>query len=143
MDTNILDLFKNLINKIDELNNELFSVKHTLSNINSNIYSLTQSIENIEIELKLQNMNNMNTTSNHKENENENIVIKKQLINNIINNPMFSKFNKLDVIKDAPIVEDEFMRLLSMYPIKKEVKSNEIIEVPHVHPFENLNCPLD
>jgi hypothetical protein len=141
MDKHIVDLFKNLINKIDDLNNELFSVKHTLSNINSNIYSLTQSIENIEIELKLQNMNRV---LNHNENENENIVIKKQLINDIINNPMFSKFNKLDVIKDAPIVEDEFMRLLSMYPpIKKEIKSNEIIEVPHVHPFENLNCPLD
>jgi len=119
--------------KIDDVNNDVSNIKYTLSSIDSNIRGLSQSIENIEIDIKLERMKS-----------NEKLLDKKEGIKEAID--MFSKFNKLDVIKDAVAVEDEFMRLLSMFPMKSSASSSsitEIIEAPHVPPYAGLDCPLD
>jgi chromosome segregation ATPase len=127
----IYEKLNNLELKIDDVNNDVSNIKYTLSSIDSNIRGLSQSIENIEIDIKLEKMKS-----------NEKLLDKKEGIKEAID--MFSKFNKLDVIKDAVAVEDEFMRLLSMFPIKSSASSiTEIIEAPHVPPYAGLDCPLD
>jgi len=131
----IYEKLNNLELKIDDLNNDMSNMKYTLSSIDSNIRGLSQSIENIEIDIKLESMKS-----------NEKLLDKKEGIKEAID--MFSKFNKLDVIKDAAAVEDEFMRLLSMFPIKSSSSAlassiTEIIEELHVPPYAGLDCPLD
>jgi len=133
--------------KIEDLNNDVFNMKYTLSSIDSNIRGLSQSIENIEIDIKLERMKSNDKLLERKENTREDIQI--QGLNKIKEGGhIFSKFNKLDIVKDAIAVEDEFMQLLSMFPMKSSSISTassitEIIEVPHVLPCAGLDCPLD
>ena len=141
--------------KIEDLNNEIFNMKYTISSIDSNIRGLSQSIENIEIDIKLERMKSNDKLLERTEDTRADIQI--QGLNKIKEvGHMFSKFNKLDVVKDAVAVEDEFMQLLSMFPMKASVSSSssasassttssitEIIEAPHVLPYVGLDCPLD